>query len=122
MDIFYKIPKNKKIIKELIHESVNDCVKLSLEIKDNSYKRILSNKTFEEVFDLFLKSPMHWVFIKRSGEIIYSPIKETPYYEIGGCTMGLEYDEFMFIYVKESIGNKLIEKYKLKTLHGTKYQ
>ena len=109
MDDFYKIDKDHLHI-------MRDAKEVSFEVyidrKDDSYRRIPDNIEFDELLNIFNEHRMHWVFIHRKNQPRYIN-GHIEYFEIGGCTMDMYRDYFLFIYVHEKEGVDLLKKYKL---------
>lgn len=109
----YKIPKDK--IKEIITESISLANGIWVDELDcsKSFARKPTDKTIQEVFKIGLKGKStFWNFIYRPA--FYEG--EKPYFDVGCRTMGIGLDYFLWIKLNVENGEKLIKKYKLKSI------
>jgi hypothetical protein len=113
-DVFYKTSHlSKKKLHALFVESHALAEKVYVDEKDSSYKRIPSEKTFEDVMPL-LDKKCHTVFCERH---VY-PDEETPHLQVAFCTMGMEVpgDYFLWLHLSLEHLSHFVKKYKLEVL------
>jgi hypothetical protein len=113
MDDFYKV-KGK-----------GDALRLALslseitltEIKDDSYKRVPNpgRNASDLLEELLVDKKSHLVFILRN-DAVHADSMKPPYWEVGGCTMGKQYDEFLFMYLSYDNGARVAERYGLEKM------
>lgn len=124
-DDFYRLTKDhEKIMRECMGMALNSFI----ERKDDKYIRQPDDVSFDDILRIFSESKMHWVFIRRRREqnsighhvkqADGSFVKYETYFEVGGDTMAhpSHRDYFLFIYMTEEDGDRMVKKYKLKTL------
>jgi hypothetical protein len=100
-------------LKQLFRDSLELSFTSRCDVKDNSYRRVIDNSiTPSEWIDTILTLKTHNVVFNRWVYNNYQ-IKDTKYGEIGSCTMNLEYDKFLWIYVSLENLELLVEKYNL---------
>lgn len=110
-DTFYVMTHlSLKEKEQLLREAKELSAKLFIDEKDERYRRVPSSLSFEEMIQK-MNSKCHYVFIER--RVLLS--NETPYLEIGFCTMGESFpgDWFLFMHLDRSHLWHFIDKYKL---------
>lgn len=95
---------------QLLREAKDLSNKIFIDEKDERYKRVPSELSFEDMIKKMDKTS-HYVFIERK----VLPLAESPYLEVGFCTMGAPFpgDWFLFIYLDHSHLWHFVDKYKL---------
>lgn len=114
MDRFYDT--DNKSIGDALRSALSMSRKVITEIKDAKYKRVPNpdrdaSSLLEELLSAEPKN-RHLVFILRTGWSHVADM-DTPNWECGGCTMGKNLDEFLFIYLEYEQGLWLVEHYGL---------
>lgn len=100
-------------LKKLYSDALELSYKSGCDIKNKSYTRVIDNSiTPEEWVDNILTLKTHNVVFNRWVYHQYQ-IEDTKYGEIASCTMDLDYDKFLWIYVSLDDLEKLVKKYKL---------
>lgn len=119
-DTFYRITKNHV---KLMRECLGHSLRVFIERHDERKIRVTDATSFAELMLIFNEqqklNKMHWIYIRRHGGYCNFGEPEydnKPYFEVGGCTLGLGLDYFLFIYLTEEAGKKILNKYKLKEL------
>ena len=110
-DIFFNLNHLSLKDKEnLFHEAKSLCLDFRIDEKDEHYRRVPSQVSFDEMLRK-MDDSCHYVFIQRNCVMNW----EEPYLETGFCTLGAPFpgDWFLFIRLKNSYLLHFIDKYKL---------
>lgn len=105
-----------EMLKQLYREALDMAVDAKCHVKDEHYMRIHdSTITPKEWIEKYLNLNTHNVVFNR---YIYKSKRDwaAKEAEIGSCTMGLEYDKLLWIYVSLEDLEILVKKYRLQKL------